>query len=208
MAEEEVLTEQESPKKKDRSGMSPMIILVVVVLGFAVIAGLIVMVMGKIGKGGGETMARPEIAIEACEDKYKVINLSEEQLKFKLKDDRNYLLAKVALCVEAKTTEDMVATKYPPMVTVMNEFFLGYTSEDIFGQMKAMDPAAGGAAEAPEENIFEPGDEGPLGEEAVTPQEKFRTIRERLADNLRANFKNLHIIDIYLYEYEPAKTPF
>jgi flagellar basal body-associated protein FliL len=204
MAEEEVLTEQEAPQKKGRSGMNPIIILVVVVLGFVVIAALIFMLMGKIGKGNSSAPSTTTIDIEACEDKYKVFVFGEDQLKFKLKDKQEYLMSKVALCVPTATADEKLTEKVPLMKAIMTQYFLRFTSEDVFGPQLPTEALAP-ATDKQTEDIFT---DGAVDDIPDTPEEKFKLIKKGLKNELNGTFKELGIIDVYLYEYEPARTPF
>lgn len=203
MAEEEVLTEQEAPQKKARSGMNPIIILGVVILGFIIIAVLIIMLMGKVG-GKSEAPVNTTIDIEACEDKYKVFVFGEDQLKFKLKDKQEYLMTKVALCVPTATSDDALNTKVPLMKAIMTQYFLRFTSTDVFGAQKPATDLAP-AEEKKTEDIFT---DGVVDDIPDTPEEKFKLIKKGLKNELNGTFKELGIIDVYLFEYEPARTPF
>jgi len=55
------------------------------------------------------------------------------------------------------------------------------------------------------EDIFT---DGAVDDIPDTPEEKFKLIKKGLKNELNGTFKELGIIDVYLYEYEPARTPF
>ena len=202
MAEEEVLTEQIEVPKKEKSGMSPIVILLVLVIGIGVILAVLFMIMKAVGNIGDKSSAGEDvIKLTECtkEKKLKVIYItpqdSDKRSTFTL-GNGDYFLAKLALCVNAKTPDTAITENMGPMMTIASEFFLKYQPDDIFKNYYRKSDEGAGSEEAGGDPLI--GDD--MSDAGKSTQERYREIRQRLADSLRANYD--FIRDVYLYEID------
>lgn len=205
MAEEEVLHEEVAKPRREKSGMSPAVILGVLVLGIVIIVGFIIMTWGKI-KTVGVNVAKGEQTIEKVEckgKKFRVFYLSPEEaemgIRYTLKDG-NYIITKIAFCVDAKIPDEEIAADKAVIGSILTTFFLRYKMDQVF--LPSKEPVEGTEQTEPETHTPDllQTEEESMGETALTPSQKFEELEKKLAMELKGNLE--YVESVYLWEID------
>ena len=205
MAEEEVLTEEVARPKREKSGMSPGIIIGVMVIGFViVIAAVAFFVKGIKTATGVPGSGEPTIKKTECKGKkLRMFYLSPEEaemgIRYTLKDG-NYVLTKIAFCVDAKVKDEEIETDKAVIGSIITTFFLRYKIDQVF--LPSKEPVEG--TQPKEQDTQMPDllqtEEENMGETALTPSQKFEELEKKLAMELKGSLE--YVQGVYLWEID------
>lgn len=206
MAEEEVLTEEVAMPRREKSGMPPAIILGVMVIGFVVVIGAIVLIVGGLGKkisNPGVVAAQGAGGIKKTECTGKQLRIfyltpadADQGIRFTLKDG-NYIITKIALCVDAKTSDDTIKTDQAVLGSIMTTFFLRYNSDQVLMKPGPVEGEAPKQVEQKAPDLLAT-EEDTMDDTATTPSKRFEELESRLFGQLTQNLK--YVKGVYLWE--------
>ena len=149
-----------------------------------------------------DVYAKP--VIECTEgNNLKVIHItpqdSDERYSFKL-NSGDYFLAKMALCVNAKTPDTAVTENMDTIMAITSEFFLKYQPNDLFINYDQWDETASERDKSGDDLLLD----DMMNDVGKSQMERFREIRQRLADSLQEKYDFIH--EVYLYEIDISPT--
>jgi len=211
MAEEEVLNEQIVSSKGDKSGVSPLIPVIVSVVASVIIIVLLFSMMGKTNQINGLNTQMEDIkksieigraqdeqltTIDKCE---KVFDLTPSKPLVVNLADGHYISTKVSVCIdEKKVTEEQLKGQVAPLVYIVQSSLMRLKKCEIFPESKDC------AGSTPEPAAKSEGGLGELGGQSEADSTKFpdanlNKIRGKLRADLNRNFD--FVLDVYPYEF-------